>query len=85
MAVVSIKSVIECDGCGVQFAVDHDPAYAPPAKWSMWDMAEDAVRGGYVSGKSFLDGSCSVQDGQMLCIDCTRKADAENPEDEAQP
>lgn len=83
MTVVSIKSVIECDGCGVQFGVEHDPAYVPPAAWSLWDVSEDAVRGGFVIGKSIFDGSSSVQDGQMLCIECTRKADAANPEDEA--
>ena len=82
MAVVSIKSVIECDECAARFTVLHDPAYSPPADWSLWDVAEDAVRGGYVEGKSIFDGSCSVQDGRMLCIPCTRRADAADEEPE---
>lgn len=76
MSVVSINSIIECDACGTHFGVDHDPAYTPPPLWSLFDVAEDAVRGGTVSGKSFLDGSCSVQGGQMLCITCTDAADS---------
>ena len=79
MSVISIKSAIECDGCGARFAVDHDPAYKPPSGWSLWDVAEDAVRGGHVDGASIFDGSCSVQDGQTLCIPCTQKADEGAP------
>ncbi len=75
MGVVSIQSTVSCDGCGTHFKVDHDPAYKPPAGWSLFDVAEDAVRGGYVLGSSLFDGSCSVQNGSMLCIPCTRAAD----------
>lgn len=76
MAVVSIQSEIACDECGSRFKVDHDLAYKPPSGWSLFEVAEDAVRGGYAAGKSIFDGSCSVQDGSMLCIPCTRSADA---------
>jgi len=75
MSVVSIQSVVSCDNCGATFKVDHDPAYCPPEGWSLFDVAEDAVRGGYVHGSSIFDGSCSVQNGSMLCIPCTRAAD----------
>lgn len=83
MAILSITTLIECDECGVHFAIDMDAARTVPTGWSLWDTAEDAVRGGYVNGASVFDGSCSVQDGQMLCIECTRKADAESDEEEA--
>jgi hypothetical protein len=78
MGLPFIKGGIECDGCGERFDVDLDAAYKPPASWSLWDVAEDAVRGGHVSGKcSLFDGLSSVQDGKMLCIPCTQKADEE--------
>lgn len=78
MSVLSISALIECDECGVHFATDMDAARTVPTGWSMWDAAVDTVRGGYVNGASVFDGSCSVQDGRMLCIGCTRKADAED-------
>jgi hypothetical protein len=71
-----MKSTVECDECAGRFVVVHDAAYAPPAGWSLWDVAEDAVRGGYFEGGSIF-ASCSVQDGKMLCAPCTKKADAE--------
>lgn len=77
MGVYWIRAHIRCDECGAGFAVDLDAAHKPPAGWSLWDVAEDAVRGGQVFGKSIFDGSCSVQQGRMLCIPCTRAADAE--------
>jgi hypothetical protein len=75
MSVEAIKAKIECDNCGSQFEVRLDPARNLPSGWSIFDFAEDAVRGGYVVGKSIFDGSCSVQNDQMLCITCTRAAD----------
>lgn len=81
MAVLSISALIECDECAVHFASDMDAARTVPTGWSLWDAAVDTVRGGYVNGTSVFDGSCSVQDGRMLCIECTRKADAESDED----
>jgi hypothetical protein len=73
MSVVRIEAVIACDGCGSKFMVDVDAAYKPPQGWSMWDVAQDAVRGG-------LDGG-SIQGDIMLCLKCTKIADAYGPED----
>ena len=77
MAVLSITAPIECDECGAHFATDMDEARTVPSGWSLWDAAVDTVRGGSVNGSSIFNGSCSVQDGRMLCIECTNKADAE--------
>ncbi len=82
MGVQWIRSEIQCDDCGSRFQVEHDAAYRPPAGWALWDVSEDAVRGGYVHGLSIFDGSCSVQDGRMLCIPCTRAADATSSDTE---
>lgn len=82
MSVLSISASIECDECAKRFAVNMDPARTVPHGWSLWDAANDTVRGGYVNGASIFDGSCSVQDDRMLCIECTRKADENEDEDE---
>lgn len=73
MSVKIINATIECDGCGGRFTVDIDAAYKPPAGWSEWDVAVDAVRGG-------SDGT-SVQGGFTLCEKCTKTCDAYGPED----
>jgi RNA polymerase subunit RPABC4/transcription elongation factor Spt4 len=67
MAVFSIIARIACDGCGTLFNADLDSGYKPPQGWSLFDCAEDAVRGG-------ADGG-SVQGKHMLCNDCTRFID----------
>lgn len=80
MSVTSIRATIACDDCGARFTVDLDAAYKPPVGWSLFDVAEDAVRDG---GGDLMD-SCSVQDEKHLCVACTRKADAEDDEQEAE-
>lgn len=74
MSLVVILAHISCDRCGERFEVDLDAAYKPPADWTLWDCAEDAVRGGVSLHDNFLK-STSVQNGQMLCPTCTRKID----------
>jgi hypothetical protein len=78
MSVIRIRAHIKCDECGAQFSVGMDPSYEPPAKWSLWDVAEDAVRGSVqYEDKLWQYGLVSsVQDGKMLCKACTEKADA---------
>lgn len=81
MAVIEIMAKIGCDGCGRQFTVEMDPGRGPTEGWSVFDYAEDAVRGGVIvtphgsSRSGELPGSCSVQDDKMLCGTCTRVAD----------
>jgi hypothetical protein len=79
MALDEIRAAFTCDGCGVPFSVQVDPAGVPPAGWSAFDHAEDAVRGslGYEGPKTpegFV-GMSSVQDGRHLCGWCTNEAD----------
>lgn len=72
MSVTCILATIACDSCGAEFRVELDPAYNPPAGWSIWDVAVDAVRGGVEADGT---GSTSVQDGEMLCSSCTKERD----------
>lgn len=78
MSVIKIRAHIECDECGAQFSVGMDPSDKPVKDWCLWDMAEDAVRGSVqYEDKIWQYGLVSsVQDGKMLCKDCTEKADA---------
>ena len=80
MSVIKIRAYIECDECGAQFSVGMDPADKPNKDWTLWDMAEDAVRGSVeYEDKSWRYGLVSsVQDGKMLCKDCTTKADEQS-------
>lgn len=72
MTLLSLHANIECDACGRQFKVECDPARKPVAGWSWFDLAEDEVRGGHIHSGS--DGSCMVEEGQMLCGECASKA-----------
>lgn len=85
MTVKSIEAVIRCDNCGTEFRMDVDPARNVPFKWSMWDVAVDAIRGGHLAGmvglSSLLVGSPSVQADLHLCVKCTRIVDNAYPED----
>lgn len=68
---VDIVATFRCDSCNYRFRVRLDPAYVPPANWSLFEVAEDRVRG---------DGDCSVDDWQKptphhLCQGCTRELD----------
>ena len=85
MPVKAIRAVIECERCGIEFSVEIEASV--PEKWSMWDVAKDAVRGsldyeccpspgsGRVAG--LLGRVSSVQHDQMLCADCTQAVDRE--------
>lgn len=81
MSIAIILATITCDGCGKQFKVELDPAYTPPPKWSLFDVAEDAVRGGHIHQGGITD-FCSVQDDKMLCTPCTNAADANGDDDD---
>ena len=77
MSVIAVIAKIECDECGVHFSVEVDPACGPVRRWSVWDYAQDAVRGsvGYENKIRSGDGLSSVQAGKMLCGTCTKVAD----------
>lgn len=74
MSVRSITAYVDCDEYDIHFSVNLDPARSLPSDWSLWDEAEDAVRGGIDSSFGILE-STSVQDGKMLCPRCTHEVD----------
>lgn len=88
MALSWIRARHTCDCCGAWFEVDLKPPYTPPAGWSLFDCALDAVRGGYIvdghnltmdtleRALGFYTLSCSVQGDGTLCGLCTKAADA---------
>lgn len=83
MSVQSVRAVIICDGCGVEFSVGIDEAWTPPAGWSIWSIVRDAVRGGVeykqkTPSRHLLSVTSSEQGGQLLCADCTYEADQED-------
>jgi len=73
MSIIHIVALVECDKCGYRFQVAMEESRKVPKDWTLFDCAEDAVRGGI----DVVDGigSTSVQDNQMLCTDCTKKID----------
>ena len=77
--IVEIKAKFACDDCGTEFFVPLDPAYEPPAGWSVFAVAEDSVRAGtdYEDATDDLPvGSGSVEDGRHYCARCTKISDA---------
>lgn len=83
--IVEIEAKFSCDDCGTEFFVGLDPAYEPPAGWSIFAVAEDAIRGGqkYSDAVDYAHGgpwgpwkSGSVEDGRHYCAQCTKKCDA---------
>jgi hypothetical protein len=79
MCLIEVRANFLCDGCGRPFNIRIEPPYVPPEGWSVFDVAEDAVRGSidYVGPKNEdgTRGSSSVQDGRHLCGLCTFTAD----------
>jgi hypothetical protein len=59
-------------------AIEIDPPYEPPARWSMFAVAEDFIRrgGNYEDGTEVVGGLGSVDgDGRHYCDRCSgRKA-----------
>ena len=74
MSVNTITASIQCDDCGKNFRVSLDESARTPEGWTLFELAEDAVRGG-VSTVDPIGQSTSVQDGMMLCPTCTRERD----------
>lgn len=92
MPIDAIRVYVICDACGVPFSVGIDAAAIVPVDWDIFEMAIDAVRGSleyqYESlserGKrpGFGDASLSsVQDGKLLCCDCTVIEDRKHDDD----
>lgn len=73
-----------CDVCGEKFTVELEPSYKPPRSWSLYEVAEDAVRGAIdyrpekdeVTPEHTFALSCSVsKDNKHLCGTCTWESD----------
>lgn len=76
-----IEAQFSCDDCGTEFTVKLDPAYIPPTSptsWSIFDVAEDAIRAGLTYEDATDDlgkiGSVS-KSGRHYCNRCTKKHD----------
>jgi transcription elongation factor Elf1 len=79
MSLAHVRAAIDCDECGVRFQTDIDPATAVAGYETVFDVAIDSVRWGYVHGGGVAE-NCSVQDGRTLCPSCTDSVDAEDDE-----
>ena len=75
MGLLKMTATFACDGCGETMVAEMEAAYVPPPGWAIFDIAEDALRGGMGAGLVMT----SVQDGKHLCAACTRAADALQP------
>lgn len=78
MSIRAIQAIFECDGCGCEFGCDIDTAWTRPLRWSMVDIANEALRAGsgWVLHRRERDvGSVSYQRGRHLCPSCTREED----------
>lgn len=85
MPVIAIRAYIECDACGQSFSVAIDESSTVPTGWCMWDVAQDAVRGGVdyrePSGTPLLAFS-AVEQEKMLCFQCAVEDLAAEPPEE---
>ena len=84
MALIEIRARFRCDDCGREFSVQLDPVDKPPTGWSVFDVAEDAIRGGAgyigpdVTGSVQKSDTISDKDNKHLCGTCTEKTDEES-------
>lgn len=78
--IIEVKAKFACDDCGTEFFVPLDHAYEFPQGWSVFEAAEDAIRGGI----GYEDATENTQPAYAGCVDgcrhycaaCTRKIDA---------
>lgn len=74
LMLINIQATFACDECGDKFVVKLDPASTfIHDNWSLFDEAEDAVRGGVFVVPT--GDPTSVQDDEHLCGACTAKAE----------
>jgi hypothetical protein len=87
MSIAWIHARMICDDCGRWFEVDIDTGADVLEGWDLVDVAVDATRGGHVLDyqghkQGDIMRSCSVQDGRVLCGDCTASEDGKHPDPE---
>lgn len=74
--IVEVEAKFSCDECGTEFVLSLDPAYSPPNGWSVFEIAEDAIRAGrqYSDGAGVTSGLGGVDgDGRHYCDSCNSK------------
>lgn len=74
MSLVNVTAKFECDECSRMMEVWLDESYTPPNGWSVFDIAEDRLRGGCGIGLAMT----SVQNDRHLCAACTKTEDAKS-------
>lgn len=78
--IVEIEAKFACDDCGTEFVVSLDPASQAPRGWTVFEIAEEAIRGGSEYRDGFerpgAIGSVSIH-GRHYCDRCTLKHDSE--------
>lgn len=86
MALIEIRAEFRCDSCRRTFSVAIDPAPPVPEGWSMFEKAEDALRGSLDYKGPYDDngtlGATSFQNDMHLCGPCTHEADLSTPNEE---
>lgn len=75
MSLVTVRATYDCDGCGKQFRVEMDPSAMRPKGMSLFDEAEDYLRGGCGT-----EGMPAVVHDMHLCHDCARIAALVGPD-----
>jgi len=88
MSLMHVRATFRCDGCGRAFMFEITPDTKLPADWTLFEEAEDCLRGGsflaYVGEKRSGRREhlfSSLQSGHHLCPDCTSRIDEAVPED----
>lgn len=77
MSILLIRATVDCDGCGKQFHTELHNADKLPDGWTLFELAEDYVRG----GNCVEGGLCSVYHDMHLCPQCTTVADGIGDDD----
>lgn len=74
--IIAIKAKFACDQCGEEFSVSIDPASIGAPGWSVFEIAEDAIRGGigYEDGAPHEPGKVGAVEGNRhLCKECANE------------
>lgn len=92
--VLKLNAQFECYGCGRAFWVELDPNEVEAGRHNIAEYMTEMVDSGHafryhVRGKQTVDrtdtgGLSSVQDGRLLCGECTKKCDSLTDENGAE-
>ena len=91
MSLIKIVATFECDGCSRKFLVGMDPAGKIPGHWTLFEAAQDWLRGGafdgYVNERYKTVSLCGgeVLNGKHYCPSCADKIVTNLPEEALNP